>query len=285
MPKLTRRTLLFSTAGLIAASAFATGFYTWRIEPHWVQVTQVDMPIVNLPDALVGKTLVQISDLHIGPNVDDTFIARSLQHIAALNPALIVITGDFMTCHHTECIAQAVAVLKNLAQPVGGLGIFAIMGNHDYGSSWGDATVADTLQAQLANIGITALRNRTEDVAGLQLVGLDDFWSPNFNPTPTLSKVDWSGPALTLCHNPDAVDLPALHPIKGWILAGHTHGGQCKPPFLPPPLLPVKNRRYTSGAFDVGHDRTLYINRGLGYLTRVRFNARPEITAFTLKRA
>jgi predicted MPP superfamily phosphohydrolase len=57
-----------------------------------------------------------------------------------------------------------------------------------------------------------------------------------------------------------------------------------KPPFLPPPLIPVRNRRYTAGAFDVGPGRMLYINRGLGHLVRVRFNVRPEITLFTLQR-
>jgi predicted MPP superfamily phosphohydrolase len=69
---------------------------------------------------------------------------------------------------------------------------------------------------------------------------------------------------------------------RGWILSGHTHGGQCKPPFFAPPVIPVRNRRYTAGAFDLYDGRWLYINRGLGYLHRVRFNARPEITVFTL---
>ena len=58
-----------------------------------------------------------------------------------------------------------------------------------------------------------------------------------------------------------------------------------KPPFLPPPILPVNNRRYTAGAFDVGPGRTLYINRGLGFLHQVRFAVRPELTLFTLTRA
>jgi predicted MPP superfamily phosphohydrolase len=51
---------------------------------------------------------------------------------------------------------------------------------------------------------------------------------------------------------------------------------------LPPPIVPVRNRRYTSGEFDLGDGRHMYINRGLGHLLRVRFNARPEITMFTL---
>jgi uncharacterized protein len=58
-----------------------------------------------------------------------------------------------------------------------------------------------------------------------------------------------------------------------------------KAPFLPPPVLPVKNRRYTAGVFEVGPGRTLYINRGLGFLVQVRFAVRPELTLFTLERA
>jgi len=73
--------------------------------------------------------------------------------------------------------------------------------------------------------------------------------------------------------------------VRAWVLAGHTHGGQVKPPFLPPPILPVRNKRYTAGEFAIAPGRTLYINRGLGYLTQVRLNVRPELTLFTLRRA
>jgi hypothetical protein len=69
------------------------------------------------------------------------------------------------------------------------------------------------------------------------------------------------------------------------VLSGHTHGGQCKPPFLPPPLLPVENRRYTCGEFDLAGDRMLYISRGVGHLLQVRVNVRPEITLFELQPA
>jgi predicted MPP superfamily phosphohydrolase len=100
-----------------------------------------------------------------------------------------------------------------------------------------------------------------------------------------LDATDWDRPTLVLCHNPDAVDLPIWSEYSGWILSGHTHGGQCKPPFLPPPLLPVRNTRYTAGAFALTGGRRLYINPGLGYLRRVRFNVRPEITVFRLTRA
>ena len=47
--------------------------------------------------------------------------------------------------------------------------------------------------------------------------------------------------------------------------------------------ISVKNRRYTSGEFALAPGRNLYVHRGVGYLKRVRFNMRPEITAFTLR--
>ena len=55
-----------------------------------------------------------------------------------------------------------------------------------------------------------------------------------------------------------------------------------KPPFLPPPIIPVRNPRYVAGEVSLAPGRTLYVNRGLGHLTQVRFNVRPEITLFTL---
>lgn len=88
-----------------------------------------------------------------------------------------------------------------------------------------------------------------------------------------------------LCHNPDACDLPVWNGFSGWILAGHTHGGQVRPPFLPAPILPVKNRKYDQGKIELDQGRTLYINRALGHLIPIRFNVRPEITLFTLTQA
>jgi predicted MPP superfamily phosphohydrolase len=91
-----------------------------------------------------------------------------------------------------------------------------------------------------------------------------------------------SGASLALCHNPDTLDLHEWPDYQGFVLAGHTHGGQCRLPFLPPPIVPVHNHRYAAGEVAIAGGRVLYVNRGLGHLLRVRFNARPEITVFTL---
>ena len=129
------------------------------------------------------------------------------------------------------------------------------------------------------------LRNQAFVVEGLQFLGLDDLWGPHFHPQELLALRGQDPATVVLCHNPDAADQPVWGQYQGWILAGHTHGGQCKPPFLPPPLLPVSNKRYTSGEFGLSGNRCMYISRGVGHLLRVRFNVRPEVSVFQLQRA
>jgi predicted MPP superfamily phosphohydrolase len=133
-------------------------------------------------------------------------------------------------------------------------------------------------------MGVRMLRNELVDIDGLQIAGLDDLWAGQFHPRRVLPDLDRNRAALVLSHNPDSADQLGWDPFVGWILSGHTHGGQCKPPFLPPPLLPVKNRLYRAGEYRLGGGRRMYINRGLGHLLQVRFNVRPEVTVFRLAR-
>jgi predicted MPP superfamily phosphohydrolase len=117
----------------------------------------------------------------------------------------------------------------------------------------------------------------------LAYTGLYDYWGLNFYPEKAMSGFDASKANIALCHNPDVCDLDFWDNYNSWILSGHTHGGQVKPPFLPAPMLPVKNRKYSSGQIELSKNRTLYINRALGHLWQVRFNVRPELTIFELQ--
>jgi predicted MPP superfamily phosphohydrolase len=280
MPQpLTRRRFL----GTLAGATVAAGLYTWRIEPGWLEVVRHDLPIAHLPPGLVGKTLVQLSDIHIGPQVDDDHILDTFATVAELQPDFVVHTGDLVTYEGPAVLEQAKPILEHF--PRGKLGTVAILGNHDYGRYWADPKVADAISVMLTNSGCLVLRNERATIAGLTVVGCDDLWTNHFSPEPVMRTLRPSDAALVLCHNPDACDAPVWAGYRGWILSGHTHGGQCKPPFLPPPLLPVGNKRYTAGTFDLAGDRKLYINRGVGHLLRVRFNVRPEVTVFRLTAA
>lgn len=281
MMALSRRAMFRLGFWGVVGSAAGTLGYTWRVEPHWIEVVQRELPIAGLPARLHGRTLVQISDLHIGPIVDDDYIADALERVASLRPDVLAVTGDFMSCRGVEEIDKTIGLLKRHLEPAR-LATLAVLGNHDYGSGWKQPHVAAQLTAGLQDVGVHVLRNEAVDVEGLSIGGMDDLWSGQFKPERLLPNLQRQQASLVLCHNPDAVDQPVWAGYQGWILSGHTHGGQCKPPWGAPPILPVNNHRYAAGAIDLGDGRHLYVNRALGYLKRVRFNVRPEITVFTL---
>jgi len=266
----------------VAGVGAATGLYAWRIEPHWLEVVSRPLPLPLLPADLAGRTLVLMSDLHIGPKVDDDYVIDTFARVAALRPDYVVVAGDFVTYRGPAQFDQLTRVLQRF--PHGRVATVASLGNHDYGPNWSHPEIADRITAIATSAGIDVLRNRATIAGGLQFVGLDDLWGGHFNPEPALASLDSRAAAIVLSHNPDTVDLPRWGSYQSWIFSGHTHGGQCKPPFLPPPLLPVKNKHYTRGEFALAGQRRLYISRGVGHLMRVRFNVRPEVTVFHLTR-
>lgn len=274
----TRRNFLRGTVGGIAT---AGGMYGWAtvIEPHWVQVTDETLSMNRLPERFRGKTLVQISDLHIG-STDEAYLMSTIETVNSLDADIIVITGDIVDHYHPDA-TDAVRRIFATMNP-GKVATLGCLGNHDYGYRWAQPDVADRVTQAMNDRGVMMLRDQRVDVDGLAFFGIDDLWGPKFRAAGVMRDADADRDAICLCHNPDVCDRRVWADFRGVILSGHTHGGQCKPPWMTPPRLPVRNRTYVSGFYDVGHSRTLYINRGLGYGYRARFNCRPEITRFTL---
>ncbi len=278
-----RRKFIKKTAWGLTGIGLLSGLYTWQFEPFWLEFVKVKMPIKNLPNNLVGKTLMQISDIHIGNRFDYQFIINSFNKAKAFNPDIVVYTGDYVSTYKDEVQYDKLEeTFNNLVK--GKLATIGILGNHDYGRNWSQNEVADKISKLLTNHGVQILRNEKTEVNGLEFIGFDDIWGLNFNPEKTMSYFDKSKANIVLCHNPDVCDLDIWGEYNSWILSGHTHGGQVKPPFLPPPMLPVKNKKYSAGQFELSNDRTLYINRALGHLWQVRFYVRPEITIFELQK-
>ena len=277
---LTRRNAIrLGLAGFAGAGGSLA--YTGLVEPFWVEFVKRSLPLEYLPIALVGKKLLQISDLHVA-RTSSQFLIESLQEAADLEPDFVVYTGDFVSLH-PDTEEKMELVFPHL--PKGKMGTAAILGNHDYGVNWVEEKWAEKIISALRRVDIPVLRNEILGLSGLQVAGLDELWANNFHPEKALPKLDPERPSLVLVHNPDALDRGGWGNYRGWILAGHTHGGQCKPPFLPPPLLPVRNKAYSAGYIPLQDGRQVYINRALGWMRQVRFNVRPEITVFTLGHA
>ncbi|WP_405383343.1 metallophosphoesterase [Maribacter sp. LLG6340-A2] len=263
-----------------AGLGILSGLYSWQVEPFWLEFVRVQMPVKNLPKDLVGKTIMQISDIHIGNSFDYQYIIESFKQAQSLHPDFVVYTGDYVSYEDDSQFGQLKEVLAHAV--TGSKGTVAVLGNHDYGIHYEEERVALRIAGLLSEVGIKVLRNESVIMNEMHFIGIDDMWGVNFDPEKAMNQLQEGKPTIVLCHNPDVCDLPIWGNFQGWVLSGHTHGGQVKPPFLPPPLLPVENRKYTAGVIDLEDGRSLYINRALGCLLQVRFNVRPEITLFTL---
>jgi uncharacterized protein len=278
---ITRRRFLqvsAATAGL----GVGAGLYAWRFEPHWLQIVERELPVEHLPESLAECRLAHLSDLHVGFRVDDDYLLHTFDRVRALSPDIVVYTGDLIS-YHAGIFEQARRMFAHL--PLGRRATFGILGNHDYGHGWRQPEVADRIAELAIAAGVRILRNEAAEVDGLHLVGMDDFWAGRFAAARALAGLKPGAATLALSHNPDTVDLDGWGDYRGWILAGHTHGGQCKLPFFPPPVVSVRNRKYVAGEYSLSGGRRLYVNRGIGYNLRIRFNVRPEVTLFRLSRA
>ncbi len=275
-----RRKFIKTTLKAGIGASILSGLYAWQIEPFWLEFVKVKMPIKNLPDHLEGKTLMQLSDLHVGNRFDYQYLIEAFKEAQTYNPDFVVYTGDYVSYENEEQIHQLRTVMKHAVR--GTIGTAGVLGNHDYGNGWKEQKIANNITEVLEENDIQILSNQSINLEGLNIVGLDDLWGLNFNPHKVLKSINPNEANLVLCHNPDACDLNIWGDYQGWILSGHTHGGQVQPPFLDPLIVPVKNKKFTAGEIKLSNERTVYINRALGHLWQIRFNVRPEITVFEL---
>ena len=160
---LTRRQALRALA-VTGTGTLALGLYAWRVEPHGVEFTYPVLPISGLPRELEGRTPAQVSDLHVGPKVDDGYIIQSFRRVRELAPDLVIVTGDWITYRGPRQFDQLRRVLEHM--PHGLLGTVGILGNHDYGLRWRMLDVADQVTAIARAAGVTLLRNESSVIAG-----------------------------------------------------------------------------------------------------------------------
>ncbi len=246
-----RRAFLARSALTLGASAIGCFAYATEEEPHWLEIVERELAIENLPRALAGAKLAQLSDLHVGPQVADEYIVHTFDRLRALAPDIVVITGDFISHRASRGeaqFAQLRSVLTHL--PHGRLATLGILGNHDYGHGWGDLGVADRVTTEGERAGVRMLRNESQAVAGLDFVGVDDLWAHRGYPAKALECRE-SNAALVLVHNPDSIYF-----AKTWLFGLLVFGSffsyeVCRK--LDPNALPIlRTYRYmygTTGSF------------------------------------
>ncbi len=192
---------MISTGAVLGVGAI----YATQIEPFWLDVHPVDVPIANLPAAFEGFRIAHLTDLHAGESVPISHLRRAVDRVNALSPDCVVVTGDLVT-HDPDWIEPISQVLSQLRAPV-----YVTFGNHDYdptGAMPGSVTIiADPLEQTLSRLGCTVLRNRSIPIARnnqrLWLTGLEDLYTTRFLPAVAFKDVPMDEPKICLSHNPD----------------------------------------------------------------------------------
>jgi uncharacterized protein len=213
MGVLTRRRLI-----RLGASAVAVPTAAALAEPYTLDISKHEVPLPNLPMALDGLRVAHLTDLHRGPLTPDHTILEAIRRTRALQPDLVVLTGDFVHGHHRD--AEPLARMLALLTPR--LGLWACLGNHDYGSSAGSVAAALHRHGR-----VRVLRNEAQEVLpGFWVAGVEDRSMSFPTVAPFAQRVPDSAACLFLVHQPPGVDLIEDRPWVG--LSGHTHGGQIR---------------------------------------------------------
>lgn len=291
-----KRLKILDLAGIaIAGVIFIIMWWGALINRYNIDVNRVDVEIEGLPAAFDGYTIAQISDLHVGTyGYDTTYVAEVVDEVNSLSPNMIAFTGDIVNRISSE-LEPFVGTLSQLKAPDG---VYAILGNHDYGDYYNWPSDAKK-QANLENLcnlqkqmGWKMLNNAYDIVRrnndSIAIIGVENVGDPPFH---TYGDLDAAYPALDdpttkilLSHNPahwdnDIQDAPDKN--IALTLSGHTHAMQmCVFGWSPAAF------RYPtwSGLYKDNDKHQLYVNIGIGEVAiPARIGATPEITLITLR--
>ncbi len=256
-------TLLFTVVGLVIAR-----------RPRTVAI---DIPVHNLPTALHGFSIAQISDLHVGPTIKRGFVSEIVARVNRLDADVIAVTGDLVDGSVHDLAAHTAPLAALHARH----GVYFVTGNHEYYS--GEASWT----AEIRRLGLTVLKNEhvvvEHEGASLVLAGVTDYSAHHFDPEQrsdpqaALRGAPEGAARILLAHQPSTAAAAAAAGFDVQI-SGHTHGGQ----FWPWNFFVRYFQPFTSGLNRL-QNLMVYVSPGTGYWGPPnRFIVPGEITRITL---
>jgi predicted MPP superfamily phosphohydrolase len=242
------------------------------------RVVDVEVPIAGLPDSLHGFTIVQISDIHVGPTIKRGYLDAIVDAVNALDADLVAVTGDLVD----GSVAQLASHTAPLAKLKARHGVYFVTGNHEYYSN------AYAWIAEVRRLGLTVLMNEHVILdhrdASLLVAGVTDYSAHHFDeshrsdPHAALAGAPQHAAVKVLLAHQPRTAAAAADAGFDLQLSGHTHGGQ----FFPWNFFVPMQQPYTSGLNRLGK-LWVYTSRGTGYWgPPKRFGAPSEITRVRL---
>lgn len=293
------RSKFLATSGLIVAAAPIVSL-SWGIisGAHDYRIRRIKLPIKNLPKALEGLRIAQLSDIHSGSFWNKTAVKGGVEMLMNEKADIAFFTGDLVNNRASE-MSEWGNVFSSIDAP---LGVYSVFGNHDYGDyvSWNSTAAKEKNLKDLASIhknmgwNLLVNENRTLDIDGekIGIIGVEN-WSargsfPKYGKLDEAVKnLDDTSVNILLSHDPSHWQAEVLpkHQNIDLTLSGHTHGMQFGveiPGFKWSPVQYMYDE--WAGLYQSNH-QYLYVNRGFGYIGYPgRVGILPEITIFTLER-
>lgn len=282
---------------IFAAVCFLCMWWGVAVTRNHLDTKEVEYVNASLPPAFNGFKIAQISDMHLSAyNGDTTFVHKIVKHINALNPDIIVFTGDMVSRTGTE----ATPFVNTLSKLKAKYGVYSVLGNHDYGDyeDWSSEQAKfndhNKLIESQKQMGWTLLRDSTAVITlnndTLMLIGVENIGHPPFKVYGSLEKAYPTAAdnhfKILLSHDPSHWQY-SIHNNKttniALTLSGHTHAMQMEFWNTSPAALVHK---YWSGMYTDDYGKSLYVNIGtgtVGFPSRIG-TAYPEITLITLKK-
>ncbi len=269
---------------IAAVGALALGLAAWAFvfEPASLRTVEREITPPNWPRACDGIRVAVLADLHVGSPFNGLDrLTRIVRQTLEAKPDLILLAGDYVIDGvpggRFVPPEDTAAGLRQLAAP---MGVWAVLGNHDW---WLDAA---RVRRAFESNGIPVLEDSARRVqarsCSLWLLGIGDFWESRHDLRSALAQVTDADPVVAFTHNPDVFpDVPARVSLT---IAGHTHGGQVRIPFIGRPVVPSRyGQRYAIGHV-VEQGRHLFVSSGIGTsILPVRFLVPPEISIVVLR--
>lgn len=266
--------LVFDVTMLVAAFAYLLRGFSQGIK--FPELNRVGVRIKDFP--LKSFNLVQITDVHVGRTIKRGFVERLVAETNALNPDMVVITGDLVDSPVNR-IEYDLYPLKDLKAPT-----YFILGNHEYFHGIGEAV------AYIRELGIIPLLNEHvvigEGDQQFNLIGLNDVTGlrSGFYPPDTahaFAGVDQDKACIVLAHQPRMITQMEDYRCD-LMLSGHTHGGQ----IFPFGLLVMAAQPYLAGLHRHSPAQQIFVSRGTGYWgPPLRFLAPSEISQLIIQPA
>lgn len=259
----------------IALLAVGLGLFNARRTPR---IVDVNVHHDGLPQALRGFSIVQITDLHVGPTIKAGYVRRVVRAANRCRPDVIALTGDLVDASPQHLDRH----VRPLAELHARHGVYAVTGNHEYYCG------VEQWLPEFRQLGMRMLMNEhaviTQGGAAIVLAGVTDYNAARFSPEQASDPAqalrgapDAAAMRIVLAHQPRSATQAAQAGFD-LQLSGHTHGGQ----FWPWQYFVPLQQPFVAGLHRVGGLR-VYVSRGTGYWgPPMRLGARSEITRIRL---